>query len=49
MAQNATYAVLLLVGLWWACRRYLPQVWQMRWRFNKVIAREFIRFGQRKG
>jgi O-antigen/teichoic acid export membrane protein len=45
VAQNATYAVLLLVGLWWACRRTMPQVWQTRWRFNKVIAREFLRFG----
>ena len=49
VAQNATYALLLLVGLWWACRRYLPQVWQMRWRFDKVIAREFLRFGAMVG
>jgi len=49
VAQNAAYAILLLVGLWWACRRYMPQVWQMRWRFNRVIAREFIRFGAMVG
>jgi O-antigen/teichoic acid export membrane protein len=45
VAQNAAYGILLLVGLWWSCRRYLPQVWDMRWRFNRVVAKEFIRFG----
>jgi lipopolysaccharide exporter len=49
VAQNAVYAILLLVGLWWVCRRYLPQVWHMRWRFNRVVAKEFIRFGAMVG
>jgi len=45
VAQNATYAVLLLIGLWLTARRALPAIWTMRWRFSETLARQFIRFG----
>lgn len=45
VAQNATYAILLLIGVWWSFRRNLPRVWQMRWKFSGVLAKEFLRFG----
>lgn len=45
VALNATYALLLLVGLWWSFRRNLPQVMRMRWEFSQALAVEFLRFG----
>jgi O-antigen/teichoic acid export membrane protein len=48
-AQNAAYALLLLVGLWWAARVQLPHVWRLRWSFDPVLARELLRFGTAVG
>lgn len=45
VAQNATYAFLLLLGLWILCRRQLPTIWRARWSFHREIAQELIRFG----
>lgn len=45
VAQNATYSVLLLIGLWWTARRYLPNIWGMRWTFSRLLAKQFLRFG----
>lgn len=45
VAQNATLALLLLIGLWCAARRRLPAVFQLRWRVDRRIAVEFVRFG----
>ncbi len=45
VAQNATYAVLLLIGLWWIFRASLPQVLAAGWKFSPRLAREFLRFG----
>lgn len=49
VASNVTYAILLLVGLWWSFRRSLPQVLSMRWTFSRPLAREFLRFGAMVG
>ncbi len=45
LAQNASYAVLLCIGLWVVARRALPGVWSSRWRFSGMLARQFLRFG----
>ncbi len=45
VAQNATYALLLLVGMWWAARQRLPYVWGLQWRFDRQVALGLIRFG----
>lgn len=45
LAQNALYAVLLLLGLWFTARRALPAVWKLRWTFSQVLAKRFLRFG----
>lgn len=45
IAQPAAYSLLLLIGLWWSARRYLPVIWQERWTFSRALARQFIRFG----
>lgn len=45
VAQNATYSLLLLIGMWIACRRYLSSLWQSRWSFNRLLLQEFLRFG----
>lgn len=45
VAQPAAYSLLLLVGLWWSARRYLPVIWQQRWTFSRAMARQFVRFG----
>ena len=49
VAQNVTYALLLLVGLWWSFRRSLPQIIHVRWKFSRLVAREFLRFGSMVG
>jgi O-antigen/teichoic acid export membrane protein len=45
VAQNATYALLLLAGMWWAARQRLPHVWRLQWRFDRQVALGLIRFG----
>jgi O-antigen/teichoic acid export membrane protein len=45
LAQNALYALLLLVGLWFTARRVLAEIWNTRWTFSKTLARQFLRFG----
>ncbi|MBI2953249.1 MAG: oligosaccharide flippase family protein [Chloroflexi bacterium] len=45
VAQNATYALLLLVGMWWAMTRKLPYVFRLRWRFDREVALSLVRFG----
>lgn len=45
VAQNATYAVLLLVGMWWSTRQHLPHILRLKWRFDGQVARELLRFG----
>lgn len=45
LAQNALYAVLLLVGLWFTARRALPEIWTLRWTFSRLLAKQFLRFG----
>lgn len=45
VAQNGTYAVLLLGGVWWMARRDVADMWSMRWRFDPRVARQLLRFG----
>lgn len=45
LAQNALYAALLLVGLWYTARRALPAIWRQRWTFSRALAKQFLRFG----
>lgn len=45
LAQNASYAVLLLIGLWIMARRTLGDIWTSRWRLAKPLAQQFLRFG----
>lgn len=45
VAQNATYALLLLGGLWLAAREALPELWRARWAFSPMLARQFLNFG----
>ncbi len=45
VAQNVTYNLLFVVATWWTVRWRMPQLWQMRWRFDACLARQFIRFG----
>lgn len=45
IAQPAAYSLLLLIGLWWSARRYLPEIWRLRWRFSRALARRFLTFG----
>ncbi len=45
LAQNASYAMLLLAAMWWVARRQLPHVWRLRWRFDRRVAVDLVRFG----
>ncbi|HYN89376.1 MAG TPA: oligosaccharide flippase family protein, partial [Ardenticatenaceae bacterium] len=45
VAQNATYALLLLAGLWWSAWRTIPHVWALNWRFDRQVAVQLVRFG----
>lgn len=45
LAQNTTYALLLLIGLWILARRELPAFRVTRWRFSRAVAKQFLRFG----
>jgi lipopolysaccharide exporter len=45
VAQNATYSVLLLIGMWWIARRQLPRIWRLQWRFDRRVAVQLARFG----
>jgi len=49
VAQNATYALLLLMGMWWAARQRLPTVWRLSWRFDRQVAVSLVRFGAMVG
>lgn len=49
IAQNAAYALLLLVGMWWMARRRLPHIWRLHWRFDPQVARSLLRFGAMVG
>ncbi len=49
VAQNATYALLLLGGMWWSARRCLPEVLGQRWRFDRDVAASLLRFGRMVG
>jgi O-antigen/teichoic acid export membrane protein len=40
-----TQHVLALVGIIWLLRRHMPLVWQVRWRFDWTLARQFVRYG----
>jgi O-antigen/teichoic acid export membrane protein len=49
VVQNLIYLVLFAAGVWWAVRKRLPQIWQVRWQFNFTLARRFLRFGSTVG
>lgn len=45
VALVAANSLLLLIGTWWAARAGLPHIWQLRWRFDRRVAGELLRFG----
>nr|WP_319775852.1 oligosaccharide flippase family protein [uncultured Sphaerochaeta sp.] len=45
VAQNAAYALLLLGGVWWMAWRNLPELFRIKWRFDRKIAFMLLRFG----
>ncbi len=49
LAQTFTFALLMLLGLWWLMRRTLPALWQTPWRFDRVVARRYLAFGMPLG
>jgi lipopolysaccharide exporter len=49
VASNVTYALLLLIGLWWSFRLNLPHILRMRWAYSGILARELFRFGTMVG
>ncbi len=44
-AQALTQTLIVAVGTWWVCRRLLTEPWQVRWRFDKKVAKELLGFG----
>lgn len=44
-AQALTQSVIVAVGTWWVCRRLLTEPWQVRWRFDRKVAKELLGFG----
>jgi PST family polysaccharide transporter len=49
VAQNATYALLLLAGMWWSARKHLPEVFARRWCLDRDVAASLLRFGRMVG
>jgi lipopolysaccharide exporter len=45
VSQSGTYALLLLVGMWWMTRRHLAHVWQLRWQFDGRTGAALVHFG----
>ncbi|MFN8595221.1 MAG: oligosaccharide flippase family protein [Anaerolineae bacterium] len=45
IAQAVAYAALLALGQWVVFRRTLPQVFQQRWHFDRVVAIRYLKFG----
>ncbi len=45
IAQAATQSTLVLFGFWWVARRDLQSPWQVRWTFDRSLAKGFVRFG----
>lgn len=45
VAQTATYALLLLGGLWVICRRQLGHLWKTAWSFNFGVLRDLLHLG----
>jgi lipopolysaccharide exporter len=43
--QALTQTLVVAVGTWWVCRHLLTEPWQVRWRFDKKVARELLSFG----
>jgi lipopolysaccharide exporter len=48
-AQHLAYILLMLPFMYWILRRQVPQLWQMRWRFDKAVARQLLHFGAQVG
>jgi O-antigen/teichoic acid export membrane protein len=40
-----TQYTLVLVGGFWLLQRHMPFVWRLRWRFDRNLARHFVRYG----
>lgn len=45
IAQNATYNLLTMIGVWAVVYRQLPDTRKSRWQFDMSLARQFLKFG----
>ncbi len=45
VAQTFTFSILSLAGIWWLLFRKLPQLRASRWRFDRALGGQFLRFG----
>ncbi len=45
VVQSLTNAAFLALGVWIIARKRLPEVFQIKWRFDPALARNFLRFG----
>lgn len=45
IAQNITFNLLTLIGVWWAVFRRWPHLRQMSWQLDRALVRRYLRFG----
>ncbi len=45
IAQNVTFNVLTLIGVWWVVLRRWPYIRRMSWRLDRTLVRRYLRFG----
>jgi lipopolysaccharide exporter len=45
LAVNGITNLVLLVGMYWVCKQRWPQAFQLRWRFDRALAKRLLRQG----
>lgn len=45
VAQLGVQTLLSLLAFWWLARRAMPDLWRVRWTFDRTLSRQYLRFG----
>jgi lipopolysaccharide exporter len=45
VVQGLTNGILFTMAVWVIARRQLPEIFRIKWRFDPILARSFLRFG----
>lgn len=45
VAQLAAQTLISVLANWWLARRAVPELWRVRWTFDRLLGGKFVRFG----